>query len=63
MVLLENFGAEPLGAKLWRSNGHKCVDLIQEEVAQPIMPGIPKFGKESHPERDKGNRDQLFHTF
>jgi len=28
-----------------------------------VTPGIPKFRKESHPERAKGNEDQFFHTF
>ena len=28
-----------------------------------MTPGIPKFRKESHPERANDNEDQFFHTF
>jgi hypothetical protein len=63
MVLLENFGAEPLTVKLGRSNGSKFVCLLARKVIQPVTPGIPKFRKESHPERAMDNKDQFFHTF
>jgi hypothetical protein len=63
MVLLENFGAEPLTAKLEWSNGSKFVCLLRRKVIQPVTPGIPKFWKESHSERAKDNEDQFFHTF
>ena len=55
MVLLENFGAEPFTVKLGRSNRIKFVCLLRQRVAQPMMPGISKFRKESHPERAKDN--------
>ena len=57
MVLLENFGAKPLTVKLGRSNGSKFVCLLPRTVAQPKMSGVPKFRKESHPERAKDNED------
>ena len=60
MVLLENFGAEPFTVKLGRSNGSKFVCLLPRKVIQPMTPGIPKFRKESHPERAKDNEDQFF---
>ncbi len=63
MVLLENFGAEPLAVKLGRTNGSKFVWLLPRKVIQPVTPGIPKFREESHPERAKDNEDQFFHTF
>jgi hypothetical protein len=63
MVLLENFGAEPLTVKLGRSNGNKFVCLLLRKVIQPVRPGIPKFLKESHPERAMDNEHQFFHTF
>ena len=63
MVLLENFGAEPLTVKLGRSNGSKFVCLLRRKVIQPVTPGIPKFRKESHPERAEGNEDRFFHAF
>jgi hypothetical protein len=60
MVLLENFGAEPLTVKLRRSNCGKFVGLLRRQVAQPMMPGIPKFRKESHPERAKDKRRPIY---
>jgi len=57
MVLLENFGAKPLTVKLGRSNGSKVVCLLPRKITQPKMSGIPKFRKESHPERVKDNED------
>ena len=60
MVLLENFGAEPITVKLERSNGSKFVCLLRRKVIQPVTPGIPKFWKESHPERAKINGDQSY---
>jgi hypothetical protein len=62
MVLLENFGAEPYTVKLRRPNSGKFVGLLLRPVTQPVMPGIPKFRKESHPERAEDKR-RLFHTF
>ena len=63
MVLLKDFGAEPLTVKLGRSNGSKFVCLLSGKVIQPVTPGIPKFRKENHPERAKDNADQFFYTF
>jgi hypothetical protein len=57
MVLLENFGAEPLTVTLGRSNGSKYVCLLRRKVIQPVTPGIPKFRKESHLERAEDNED------
>jgi hypothetical protein len=62
MVLLENFGAEPFTVELARSNYGEFVCLLRRGVAQPMMPGIPKFRKESHPERARHNGDQFIHT-
>jgi len=45
MVLLENFGAEPLTVKPMRSNCYNFVCLLPLKVTQIMMPGIPKFGK------------------
>jgi len=56
MVLLENFGDEPFTVKFGRFNCSKFVCLLPRRVAQPMMPGIPKFRKESHPERAKDQR-------
>jgi hypothetical protein len=57
MALLENFGAEPFIVKLGRSNCNSFVGSLRTKVAQAVMTGIPKFRKESHPERanDSGN--------
>jgi hypothetical protein len=55
MVLLENFGAEPFTVKLRRPNCGRFVGLLLRRVAQPMMPGIPKFRKEDHPERARDN--------
>jgi hypothetical protein len=60
MVLLENFGAEPFTGKLQRLNCGKFVGLLLWRVAQPMMPGIPKFRKESHPERAKDKRRPIY---
>ena len=57
MVLLENFGAKPFTVKLGRSNGTKFVCLMPRTVAQPMMSGVPKLRKESHPERAEDNED------
>jgi hypothetical protein len=54
MVLLENFGTEPITAKLGGSNGSRFVCLLLPKVTQPVTPGVPKFRKESHPERARG---------
>jgi hypothetical protein len=53
MVLLENFGADPLSVKPRRLDCNDFVWLLPRKVTQIMMPGIPKFGKESHPERAK----------
>ena len=63
MVLLENFGAEPFTIKLGESHCSKIKCLLRRGVAQPMMPGIPKFRKESHPERAQDNGEHFFHTF
>jgi hypothetical protein len=47
-------------SKLRRSNRGKFVGLLRGQVAPPIMPGIPKFRKESHPERAKNSRRPIF---
>jgi hypothetical protein len=60
MVLLENFGAEPLTVKLQRLNCGKLAGLWRRPVAQPMMPGIPKFRKESHPERVREKRRPIY---
>jgi hypothetical protein len=60
MVLLENFGAEPFNIKIGRPNCCIFVYLLRRKVAQSIMPGIPKFWKESHPERAKDERKPIF---
>ncbi len=60
MVLLENFGAEPFTVKLRRPNCGRFVGLWLRRVAQPMIPGIPKFGKESHPERARNNRIRIY---
>jgi hypothetical protein len=62
MVLLENFGAEPLAVKLGGTNGSKFLCLLPRKVIEPVTPGIPKFRKESHPERAKDNENQFFRT-
>jgi len=51
MVLLENFGAGLFTVKLGWSNSNNVACLLPRNVAQPMMPGIPKFRKESLPER------------
>ncbi len=43
--------AEPLTVELRRSNYGKFVGLLLRRITQPMTPGIPKFRKESHPER------------
>jgi hypothetical protein len=53
MALLENFGAESFNVKLRRSNGNNPAGLLPATVTSPMMTGIPKFRKESHPERAK----------
>ena len=45
MVLLENFGAGPPAAKFQRPDCGKFVGLLLRQVTQPMMPGIPKFGR------------------
>ena len=60
MVLLENFGAGPFTAKLGWSNSNNVACLLPRDVAQPMMPGIPKFRKESHPERARDKRRPIF---
>jgi hypothetical protein len=60
MVLLENFGAEPLTIKLQRPNCGKFVGLLLRQVTQRMTPGIPKFRKESHPERARIKSPAVF---
>jgi hypothetical protein len=62
MVLLENFGAEPLIVKLRRPHCGKFVGLFLRRVTQPVTPGIPKFRKESHPERARIKKPADFFT-
>jgi len=63
MVLLENFGAEPLAVKQGRLDCNNLVWLLPRKITQMMMPGIPKFGKESHPERAKDKKDRFLYTF
>ncbi len=49
MILLENFGAEPLTIKPIRFNGHNFASLLPGKVTEIIMPGIPRFGKRAVP--------------
>jgi hypothetical protein len=60
MVLLENFGAEPLTVKLRRPNYSEFVRLLLRRVTRLMMPGIPKLRKESHPERARDKRESIF---
>ena len=57
MVLLENFGAEPFTVKPKRLDCNNFVGLLPRRVTQIMMPGIPKFRKESHSERAKDKKD------
>jgi len=63
MVLLENFGAEPITVKLQRLIYNNFACILSRKVTQLMMPGIPKFRKESHPERAKDKKERFFHTF
>jgi hypothetical protein len=63
MVLLENFGAEPVTVKIGGSNGNKVTRLLSRKVALPIAHGIPKFRKESHPEKAGDIKKPIFFTF
>jgi hypothetical protein len=63
MVLLENFGAEPRTVKFRWSNSNNVGCLLPRNVAQSMMPGMPKFRKESHPERARDKRRPIFHAF
>jgi hypothetical protein len=60
MILLENFGAEPITVKPSRLVCNNFACILSRKVTQMMMPGIPKFGKESHPERAKDKRDRFF---
>ena len=57
MVLLENFGAEPFTVKPKRLDCNNFAGLLPRRVTQIMMPGIPKFRKESHSERAKDKKD------
>jgi hypothetical protein len=63
MVLLENFEAEPLTVKLRRPNSDEFVGVFLGRVTQPMTPGIPKFRKESHPERARIKRPPIHSDF
>jgi hypothetical protein len=63
MVLLENFGAEPLAIKLRRPNYGKFVDLFLRPVTQPMTPGIPKFGKRAILKGPGSKGHQFIDTF
>jgi hypothetical protein len=63
MVLLENFGAEPLTVNLRRPNCGKFVGLLLRRVTQRMTPGIPKFRRESHPERARIKGPPIFSQF
>jgi len=45
MVLLEDFGAEPLTVEIGGANDSKHVCLLSRKATQPVTPGIPKSGK------------------
>jgi hypothetical protein len=62
MVLLENFGAEHFSVKFRGFNGSKFVCLLPRRGTYPMMPGIPKFRKENHPERAKSSGDRFFYS-
>src|SRR5512139_2789671 len=62
MVLLENFGAAPLIVKAGTLNCDYLARSLSRKVTQLTMPGIPKFRKESHPERAKDKRGRFYHT-
>jgi len=61
MVLLENFGAELLTVKTQWLNCNNLLGLLPRRVTQAMTPGIPKFRKESHPERAKDEKEQFLH--
>ena len=66
MVLLENFGpafaeaasSRPFTVQFNRPNHNNFVLLLPRNVVQTMMLRIPKFRKESHPERAK-NQEKL----
>jgi hypothetical protein len=62
MVLLENFEAGPFTIKLRWFNSNNAACLLPRTVAQPMMPGISEFRKESHPERARDKRRPFFFT-
>jgi hypothetical protein len=57
MVLLENFGAETSYHQTKALDCDNFVRSLPTKVTQIMMPGIPKFRKESHPERAKDKMD------
>jgi hypothetical protein len=63
MVLLENFGAEPLTVKFNRPNRYDFLLLLPQNVVQTMILRIPKLRKENYPERAKNGGNQLFDGF
>jgi len=62
MVLLENFGAEPLTVQFNRPNCNKSVVLLSRQVVRTVMLRIPKLRKENYPERAKKKGNQFSHV-
>ena len=62
MVLLENFGAEPLTVQFNRPNCKNFVPLLPRNVVRTMMLRIPKFGKRVIPKGPRENEAQFFHT-
>jgi hypothetical protein len=60
MVLLENFGAEPITVQFNRPNRNDLVVLLLRNVDQAMMLRIPKLRKENYPERAKQHGNQFF---
>jgi len=59
MVLLENFGAEPLTVQFNRLNRNGFVLLLQRNVVRSMILRIPKLRKENYPERAKNKGKQF----
>ena len=60
MVLLENFGAAPFIVKPEWLICNNIVCSLPGTVTLTMMPGIPKFQKENHPERAKDRKNEFF---
>ena len=62
MVLLENFGVEPLTIQFNRPNWNKPEALLPRQVVRTMVLRIPKLRKENYPERAKKKGNQFSHT-